>query len=516
MDTQSKPLAQATALFATGLLASALLVTALPASAAKVGYYGVAEGQGQPHYAAPITAAGHTPVNLSTLSASDLAGVDVLFALHAGGQYPQGFLDAASTTIAAAVRGGMVLCFADRVPFEAPRAPQVLPGGAGITLVRRTDEGGQTPLDADKNIDVLDSTTLLTNGPGGIVTDANLDGGNFSNHGFAASDSLPIGSRVILDRAANQAVTFSYPHGHGAVVYSTVPLDAYLEEGADFGPPSANFKNIYAPNLVAYCASLAARSSLGPISLRFCHSAGHGGDPACLNGAGLPTTGNVASVIPTPSACQPGQPTKGTANVSVTPGDYVTVSWNDLNCGSNDGSQSIRVNPIIRDTVGIDVKLHADAPNALVRLRVFPRDGEDDDMCEEDERPARAKRIVVETLHDGRRLESRTINGDERIDVRIANSVPDEVITSAAVKFWVGRRITGAKTIIAKAFRNGEPVGVERRVLLAVPRTTFSEVQVYTPANFGNNAFDKIEFRAAPGSWFGLGSADLQTTRSSP
>jgi hypothetical protein len=508
MNAQPKLPSRTTVFAAIGLLASALF--AAPAIAARIGYYDLETGQGEEYQVAPIVAAGHTPVQMFSLSDAELAGIDVLFALNPSNVDPYGpeYVQqlAAVTT---AVNNGMVLCFADRRVTEAAAR---IPGGSGISFTR--DQVGPGNLD----INIADNTTSLTNGPGGAVTNTNLDGGNVSNHGFATVSTLPGGSRVILVRTPSEAVTFSYPVGRGAVVYTTIPVDWYLQ---DFGsPPEVGdaFKNIYAPNMVEYCASVAERSTLGPISLRYCHSAAHTGDPSCTReiapGVVVATTGQVASQDAPQTTCAPGEPTTGTANVSVTPRDHVTVSWNDLNCGANDGLRSVRVNAVNRDSVGVDVKLVADSrANADVRLRVLPRDGEYDDYCEEDERPKRPQRIVVETLYDRSKLERWAINGDERIDVRIANSVPDEVITSAAVKFWVGRRIFGPKTIIAKAFRNGEPVGEPvRREFLAVPRTSFADVTVYTPANFGGD-FDRIEFRAAHGSWFGLGSADLKTTR---
>ena len=509
MNTQSKSLAPIH--FFIVLLASMLLSSG-PASAARIGYYDLELGQGDASQVAPIVTAGHTPVQMFTLTAEELATVDVLFAVNPSNTEYGAEYVAALPAIRTAVGNGLVLILADRRVTEA--SSHIPHNSKKISFVR---DDPPTPSPANGDINIADNGTLVTNGPGGTLNDESLDGGVRSNHGYALTTTLPGGSKVILVRtAANEAVTFSYPFGLGAVVYAPIPLDAYLSE------PERNpvaFRTTYAPNLLAYAAALGGESSaLSPIFLRFCHSAGHAGDAACTrveNGQTVKTTGQVASQDLPETGCAPDQPTKGTASASVTPGDYVTVSWTDLNCGNNAGSQSVRVNPIITDKVGTDVKLIADAPgHAAVRLRVVPREAEFDDFCEEEERPRRPQRIVVETLYDGKKLEKWAINGDERIELRLANAVPDDVITSAVVKFWVGRRVTGAKTIIARAFRNGEQVGRPvRRELLAVPRTTFAELQVYTPANFGNVAFDRIEFRAALGSWFGLGSADLQTTR---
>jgi hypothetical protein len=449
-------------------------------------------------------------VKLTTLTAEDLAGINVLFAVNPDNLAYGAEYVAALPAIRTAVNNGLVLILADR---KVDGANLQIPGGAKITIVR---DAPTEPSPANGDINIADNGTLVTNGPGGTLNNESLDGGLRSNHGYALTTTLPAGSRVILVRTlANEAVTFSYPFGLGAVIYAPIPLDAYLSEP---GRTPAAFKDIYAPNLIAYAASLGGeRSALSPIFLRFCHSAGHTGPAACTrveNGVTLQTTGKVASQSLPETACEPNQPIKGTATVSIIENDGIAFSWNDLNCDSqanSSGAESFLVNPIITSSVGTAVQLKAERLNTVVRLRVVPRDTEFDLI---DNVLKGVKRIVVESLNDGKVLERWSINGAERISARLTDAAaPNDVLTSAAVRFWVGHtKLFGAKTILAKAKRNGVVVGAtDTRVLPAAPKSTFSNLQVYTSANFGAD-FDEIEFSAAPGSYFGIGRIDLNTT----
>ena len=48
----------------------------------------------------------------------------------------------------------------------------------------------------------------------------------------------------------DEVVDFAYKYGEGAVIYSSIPLDFYL------GGYKPNFKDIYAPNILQFAASL--------------------------------------------------------------------------------------------------------------------------------------------------------------------------------------------------------------------------------------------------------------------
>jgi hypothetical protein len=206
-----------------------------------VGYYDMISGQGNPSQEQPIVTAGGVPVDVFDLSPGELARLQVLFV-----QNPNNFdfgveYLGQSSAITDAVASGMVLIIHDRFVTSANT---ILPGGEGFSIIREefTDAA---------NIDILDATTLVTNGPGGLLDNASLDNGNLSSHGFVVDGTLPGSSVRILSRTdPGQIVTMCYQYGAGAVIYSTIPLDYYLDvHDTDLG---ANMANIYAPNVVAY------------------------------------------------------------------------------------------------------------------------------------------------------------------------------------------------------------------------------------------------------------------------
>lgn len=227
--------------------------------ATTVGYYDMNSASGNFNQLAPIRAAGLPGVGLGDLSAADLKDVDVLFVQNPsnsgyGAEYLSRLAD-----IETAVKDGMVLVIHDRFVEDAE---SILPGGSTFQITRNVDYG----LPDNRDINIVDNSTLVTNGPGGTLNDTILDGGNYSNHGFAVAGTLPGDASFILSQTSPQnLVTFSYKYGAGAVVYSTIPLDYYL---AGYGPdPAASaFRSMYAPNVVAYAASLSNRNdyTLGP------------------------------------------------------------------------------------------------------------------------------------------------------------------------------------------------------------------------------------------------------------
>jgi hypothetical protein len=225
------------------LLSLALLLMASgTVYAANVGYYDMVVGQGDPGQTAAITAAGHTPVNIVDLSPAELAGIDVLLVQNpSNGIFGAEYLSALAD-IEAAVNSGMRLVIHDRL---VTGAHTILPDGAGFTILRDSSDNA--------NIDVLDDSTLVTNGPGGVVDNTTLDGGSSSSHGFTVAGTLPAGTAFILTRTnPDEIVTFSYPVGAGAVLYSSIPLDCYLGDGdCTFLAVTAGME-IYATNVVAY------------------------------------------------------------------------------------------------------------------------------------------------------------------------------------------------------------------------------------------------------------------------
>ncbi len=212
---------------------------------ALVGYYDMFLGQGNPDQVPPIVTAGFDPVNIFDLSPAELSSIDVLFVQNPdNGSFGPEYL-ANLSNIETAVENGLSLIIHDRFVEEAE---SILPGGENFDIRRDFTD--------DADIDVRNPDSLLIEGAGGVITDTTLDGGTSSSHGFAVEGSLPDDADLALSRSnPSEIVTFSYGFGDGHAIYSSIPLDFYL---AGFGPPdvSANFREIYAPNVVEYGVEL--------------------------------------------------------------------------------------------------------------------------------------------------------------------------------------------------------------------------------------------------------------------
>ncbi len=232
-----------------------LVLVSLPVRAANVGYYDMSLGFGNSTQVAPITAAGHTAVQIQDLSASELATIDVLFVQNPSNSgYGAEYL-AQRATIETAVNDGLVLVIHDRFVTDAQT---ILPGGSGFTTIRNFSSPERNDLE------VRDSSTQVTSGMAGPITASTLDNGNFSCHGYVAEASLPADAVKILTRgdpgdpttATTEIVTVSYVFGGGRVIYSTIPLDIFLSGAGANG----SFASVYAPNVVEYAAFLAVRA----------------------------------------------------------------------------------------------------------------------------------------------------------------------------------------------------------------------------------------------------------------
>jgi hypothetical protein len=188
---------------------------------------------------------GHDASILADLSSASLGDVDVLWLMNdAVGAQPSE-MAARAAELLSFVQGGGVLLYHDR---DVGGAASMLPGGAGVNFV--FDDSGDTA-----NIEVAPGSTLVTDGPGGVIDESTLDFGAQSSQGYAEASSLPSGSKIILTRtAAAEVVDFGYRLGFGFVYYSTIPLDYYLAGNGPI-PPADAFREIYAPNVAAYAAS---------------------------------------------------------------------------------------------------------------------------------------------------------------------------------------------------------------------------------------------------------------------
>jgi hypothetical protein len=214
-----------------------------------VGYYDMSAQTGLDYEVPPILAAGGTPVTIDDPSSAALANLNALFVTNPdnsafGSEYLFRLSD-----IAAAVQSGLVLVIHDR---EVGDAATILPAGAGFAISRDFAEG--------TDINIRDGSTVVT----ADLDNNSLDGGNLSDHGFALDTTLPTRAKLILSStSSNRIVTFCYPVGKGAVIYSTIPLDFYLS-GLGTNPPSDSMRNIYARNVVKYAIGGACSLRGGP------------------------------------------------------------------------------------------------------------------------------------------------------------------------------------------------------------------------------------------------------------
>lgn len=226
------------------------VVQPLVPGARQVGYYDVATESGEAYEIAPIVAAGGVAIDIDDPKAAVLANLNVLWVTN-----PLNFTSAGEylsrvTEIGAAVRNGMVLVVHDR---DVALAHTLLPGADAITTVRDT-------IGESKDINVRDGSTPVTAG----LDNSSLDGGNSSNHGYVLDSTLPSGSKLILSSTTpNKIVTLCYPLGSGAVIYSTIPLDFYLQ-GLGPQPVQYNAASVYAPNVVSYALAGACSQRVGP------------------------------------------------------------------------------------------------------------------------------------------------------------------------------------------------------------------------------------------------------------
>lgn len=224
----------------TGLLFSASIA---PSHATTVGFFSVTTNVNFfVNVGQIVTDAGADFEQLADLDANSLANIDVLWIANRNNLNPIANITANYSALNNFVQNGGVLLFQSRLVTDSAS----LPGASGISFVRDLNNNGA-------DINVLNNTTAITNGPAGSIDNSTLDGGNKSSHGYALLNSLPTNTLSILSRPdTTQIVDFTYQYGNGDVYISTIPSDYYI--GGTATP--AAFKAIYAPNLVTYATQL--------------------------------------------------------------------------------------------------------------------------------------------------------------------------------------------------------------------------------------------------------------------
>ncbi len=320
------------------LACSGLVSYGSPALAGTIGYV-VLGSPGSTSPETAITAAGHTPLSLGTLAGANLANVDVLWILNPSNSGYAADLTSSQAAVNAFVANGGTLLFHDRRVTEAST---VIPGASAITFVRDFTD--------DAEIQTTSAAPDLLDGPGGVITDDTLDGGNSSSHGYALVATLPDGTVVTLTRTdPNHAVDVHYAVDGGHVYYSTIPLDFYLGGASDFA-------QIYAVNLAAYIFNLTGGAGAVPTPVQhvqqpvFWNAAGRMGDIrhrlANMPGSGrdrvLAAYGPIKLAAAGPVSLGANSPSAGDLFVEVSGSDNFRDAHGTLN-GFKSSTESITV-----------------------------------------------------------------------------------------------------------------------------------------------------------------------------
>mgnify|MGYP001181055611 FL=1 len=224
--------------------------------AGNVGYYRACAYFTPGNPAGVISTAGHTKVDVATLDAGSLAGLDALLVFDCYSN----FLAAPNPALNAAVSNGMGLVVESIGALSGDPTPGInsinMPGSPTFS-----QSAGFAYPEAD-DIQVPAGSPIAS-GPGGTLTQTSLDrippgGGGAYNmpHWFLAS-ALPAGSSVLLTTSnAAHATSFGYSVGSGRVAYSDSQFGLFLP-GGDFQNSTDSFKAggiAYLTNLIAWAA----------------------------------------------------------------------------------------------------------------------------------------------------------------------------------------------------------------------------------------------------------------------
>ena len=203
-----------------------------------VGYYDLQLGTGRAEQATPIQFIGETATNITDISTVDYSTLDMLFVQNpnsgslVGPYIAQANLD----RVADFVSNGGVLIFHDR---HVTTTASILPDVPGTF----TQDIGSTRTE----FEVINDNNHVAQGPGGVITDTNLESANSLSFGFVNAETTPVGAMGFLSRNdANHWISYAYPVDQGWVIYSSIPLDFYLIAGN----PEI-MRSTYAPNILA-------------------------------------------------------------------------------------------------------------------------------------------------------------------------------------------------------------------------------------------------------------------------
>lgn len=215
-----------------------------------------------------VVLGGGAPVPVDDPSAAALSSLDVLWVdtwSYASMTWDEQWM-ARQPDLDAAVQNGMVLVVHDDATVWTGFGfhPEALPLPGAVDLIPTQD-----PFPARNAIDIniRDGSTQVTSG----LSDSSFDyrgedlaGGITTPPLFVNASLLPPDAKLILSRTApDEIVTFCYPHGKGAVIYSTIWLSEFTGdlEGGDYYPAAVQnaMTKIYAPNVVRYALAGACK-----------------------------------------------------------------------------------------------------------------------------------------------------------------------------------------------------------------------------------------------------------------
>ena len=244
-----------------------------------VGYYDASAGQGVNTQITAISKAGFEHVRLETLSDAELENLNIILAQNPSNSNLGNELWSNKSNIAEAVDDGKVFILHDR--YVGDRVEQFLPGFGRTDGIYR---------DFSRGKDINFAYEPLKTGKGGTLNDQSLDNGNWSSHGYADVNKLPEGYLSLLNTGiAKNAVTFAYSYGEGGVVYSSIPMDFYLNGSgpANLRGPNGNM-NKYLTNLLELAGTGDFGGVLAPdpeFTIALVGDSGFDGDKITNNGS---------------------------------------------------------------------------------------------------------------------------------------------------------------------------------------------------------------------------------------